>query len=125
VSHPAFRVAQYSIFRRWLIAHDRHDEAALVISSLADKPITDPVVVTEMKEIRFSVQYEREHSIRWRDLLKPQAGATKTLRRLLLGAGTQLMQQFQGMRVPSSSHPTTDIFIRHQHHVLLPPHCAH
>lgn len=58
--------------------------------------MNDPVVVTQMKEIRFSVQYEREHSIRWRDILKPQAGATKTLRRLLLGANTQWMQQFQG-----------------------------
>jgi hypothetical protein len=81
---------------RWLIAHDRDDEAAVVISSLENKTLTDPIVVTQMKEIRYSVQYEREHSVRWRDLLKPQAGATKTLRRLLLGANTQLMQQFQG-----------------------------
>lgn len=83
---------------RWLLYHGRDDEALQVLSCLEAKATDDPVVVTQQEEIRYSVQYEKEHHIRWRDLLRPQqSGGTKPLRRLLLGAGTQFIQQFEGV----------------------------
>ncbi|KAF4339601.1 hexose carrier [Fusarium beomiforme] len=82
---------------RWLLYHDRDTEALEVLACLEGKSSDDAFVVTQQEEIRYSVQYEKEHQIRWRDLLKSQPGGTKPLRRLLLGAGTQLIQQFEGV----------------------------
>lgn len=81
---------------RWLLNHGREDEALDVLSCLQGKASNDPSVLSQQAEIAFSVRYEKEHAIRWRDLLRPQPGATKPLRRLLLGAGTQFIQQFEG-----------------------------
>ncbi|KAF2463556.1 general substrate transporter [Lindgomyces ingoldianus] len=92
---------------RWLIAHGRDDEAIPILASLENKSTEDPYVKAQYEEIRFGVEYEREHAIRWRDLLRgrTQAG-TKTVRRLLLGAGTQAMQQFGGINIMSYYLPT-------------------
>lgn len=81
---------------RWLMAHEQEAEATEVLSCLEAKPQDDAFVVLQREEIRFSIKYEREHQIRWRDLLRPQPEATKPLRRLILGAGTQFIQQFEG-----------------------------
>lgn len=82
---------------RWLLYHDRDTEALNVLASLDGKPTDDALVITQHEEIKYSVQYEREHQMRWRDLLRQQPGGTKPLRRLLLGAGTQFIQQFEGL----------------------------
>lgn len=83
---------------RWLLCHGRTDEALHVISSIEAKPKDDPYVATQHREIVYSIQYERENAVPWRDLLTGRsANDTKTLRRLLLGAGSQALQQFQGM----------------------------
>jgi hypothetical protein len=83
---------------RWLIGHDRLDEAAIVIADLEAKPLDDVWVKAQLRDIEWSVRYEREHAMRWRDMFRGRdSGDTKTLRRLFLGAGTQLMQQLQGM----------------------------
>lgn len=53
--------------------------------------------------------YERENSPRWRDLLRGKTGAeggTSTIRRLILGMGTQAMQQLSGINVTSYYLPT-------------------
>lgn len=85
---------------RWLVAHDRHTEAVQVLAALEAKPIDDVFVATQLREIDDSVKYERENMIRWRDLLVGKtSGNTKTIRRLLLGAGTQFMQQFEGINI--------------------------
>jgi hypothetical protein len=54
-------------------------------------PETDPFVITQRNEIQYSVQYERDNAVRWRDILtgRTQTG-TKTVRRLLLGAGMRV-----------------------------------
>jgi hypothetical protein len=76
---------------RWLIAHGREDEAATILTDLENKEVTDPVIIAAMKEIVFSVQYERENAIRWRDIARGREnGNTKTVRRLLLGIGSQV-----------------------------------
>ncbi|KAH6662791.1 general substrate transporter [Halenospora varia] len=93
---------------RWLIAHEYEDEAFQILADLEDKDTNDPWILTQHKEIVFTVQYEREHAPKWSELLrgKTEEGETKTIRRLLLGAGTQFMQQFSGINVTSYYLPT-------------------
>lgn len=75
----------------------REDEAMEVLACIEATSINDPVIITQRDEIKFSITYEQDNSVRWRDLLRRgKADNTKTLRRLLLGAGTQAMQQLQG-----------------------------
>lgn len=85
---------------RWLVAHDRHTEAVQVLAALEAKEVDDVIVATQLREIDDSVKYELQHQTRWRDLLRGKVtGETKTIRRMLLGAGTQLMQQFEGINI--------------------------
>lgn len=83
---------------RWLYHHGKDSEAIDVLARLHDKDTSDPFVIAQQEEIRYSIQYEKDHQIRWRDLLKIKTTEdTKPLRRLLLGAGAQFIQQFEGM----------------------------
>ncbi|KAK7221412.1 hypothetical protein V2G26_009415 [Clonostachys chloroleuca] len=94
---------------RWLIAHDRADEATEIIGCIEAKEVSDAYVKAQVHEIQFSVNYEREHSMKWKDIFLRRNkgnGDTKTLRRLLLGANTQLMQQFGGINIMSYYFPT-------------------
>jgi hypothetical protein len=85
---------------RWLVDHDQHDEARQILAALEAKSEDDVYVLTQWREIDESVRFERVHAVRWRDLLRGKvSGDTKTLRRLVLGAGTQLMQQFGGINI--------------------------
>ena len=96
------------------MAHGRSDEARNIIAALEAKPGSDPYVVTQMQEIEFSVKYERENSMRWRDILlgkRSETGDTKSLRRLLLGAGTQFIQQFEGINIMSYYLPTGESIV--------------
>ncbi len=55
------------------------------------------------------MQYERENNVRWRDLLRGRTGGqagTCTIRRLILGMGTQAMQQLAGINVLSYYFPS-------------------
>ncbi|CAK7205862.1 hypothetical protein SEUCBS139899_008641 [Sporothrix eucalyptigena] len=92
---------------RWLVYHGRDAEAREVVACLAAKSLDDPTVLAQCEEIKYSVTYEKEHAVRWRDLLKPtNTDGTKPLRRLLLGAGTQFIQQFEGINIMSYYLPT-------------------
>ncbi|KAL9042056.1 MAG: hypothetical protein Q9180_000863 [Flavoplaca navasiana] len=93
---------------RWLIAHGRVEEAEKIIADLEAKTVDDPWVVTESKEIQWAADFERENGMSWTDLLKGRTGAgnTCTIRRLILGAGTQAMQQLAGINVTSYYLPT-------------------
>lgn len=77
-----------------------------IISCLEAKDINDPFVIAQRNEIEYTIRYERENAVRWRDLLKKNQSDTKTLRRLLLGAGSQFMQQFGGINIMSYYLPT-------------------
>ncbi|KAF2181583.1 general substrate transporter [Zopfia rhizophila CBS 207.26] len=92
---------------RWLIAHGRDAEAIPILADLENRSTDDPYIKAQYEEIQFGVEYERENAIRWRDILRgrTQAG-TKTIRRLLLGAGTQAVQQFGGINIMSYYMPT-------------------
>lgn len=77
---------------RWLVQKDRVDEAEQILADIEGTDITDPYVQTELNEIKYSTAYEREHSVRIRDLVKGKKGGqagTCTLRRLALGMGAQ------------------------------------
>jgi hypothetical protein len=81
---------------RWLIAHEYEDEAFDILADLEGKDPNDPFILTQHKEIVYAVQFEKQNAIPWSKLLTGRTGAgggTKTLRRIMLGAGTQAMQQ--------------------------------
>jgi len=81
---------------RWLIARGRIDEAEKILADLEAKDIHDPFIIAQSKDIQWAVQYEKDHAVRWRDLLRGKTGdqaGTHTIRRLILGMGTQAMQQ--------------------------------
>ncbi|BCR89364.1 uncharacterized protein ACHE_50562S [Aspergillus chevalieri] len=92
---------------RWLLSHGHAIEAVKVLACLEEKPVDDPFISMLCQEIEYSIHYERDNQTRWRDLfLRKKNQDTKTLRRLILGAGTQLMQQFEGINVMSYYMPT-------------------
>ena len=65
--------------------------------------------MAQKNEIEYTINYERENAIRWRDIFrrrKTDSTDSKTLRRLILGAGTQFMQQFEGVNIMSYYLPT-------------------
>jgi MFS family permease len=84
---------------RWLIAHEYEDEAFSILADLEDKSEDDPFILAQHKEIVYTVQYEKANAVSWSQLLKGKTGekgGTCTVRRLLLGMGTQAMQQLSG-----------------------------
>ncbi|KAF2709808.1 general substrate transporter [Pleomassaria siparia CBS 279.74] len=94
---------------RWLIAKGRVEEAEKILADLEATHVDDPFIITQSKEIQWAVQYEKEHAVRWRDLLRGKTGdqaGTHTIRRLFLGMGTQAMQQLSGINVTSYYLPT-------------------
>lgn len=94
---------------RWLIAHEYEDEAFSILGALENKEEDDPFILAQHKEIVYTVQYERDNAVPWSMLLRGKTndkGGTKTIRRLLLGAGTQAMQQLSGINVTSYYLPT-------------------
>lgn len=91
------------------MAHDRSEEAAQVLAALDDTSVDDARVAAQLNEIRFWIDYEREHGVKWRDIFTSKTnenGETKTVRRLVLGAGTQALQQFGGINIVSYYLPT-------------------
>lgn len=85
------------------MSHGHEVEAIEVLASLEDKSVNDPYISTQRNEIIYSIQYEKENAISWTQLLfkANKDDSTKTLRRLLLGAGTQFIQQFEGINIMS------------------------
>jgi hypothetical protein len=72
------------------------EEAERILADLEATDVNDPFIITQSKDIQWAVQYERDHAVRWRDLLRGRSGdqgGTHTIRRVILGMGTQAMQQ--------------------------------
>lgn len=84
---------------RWLVMKNRIDEAEQILADLEGTETEDPYIQTQLSEIKFAADYERDHAVRIRDLVRGKKGdqaGTCTVRRLLLGMGAQFMQQFSG-----------------------------
>ena len=66
------------------------------------------LVTPSSTDVCYQVQFEREHGVSWWDLLRGRTGdaKTSTIRRLILGGGTQAMQQLAGINVTSYYLPT-------------------
>ncbi|KAL4946584.1 hypothetical protein BDV06DRAFT_233147 [Aspergillus oleicola] len=92
---------------RWLMAQGCEEEAVEILAAIEGKAVDDPYIQTQRNEIRFSVEYERNNTPTWKEILLRREGGngTKSLRRLLLGAGTQFMQQFEGINIMSYYFP--------------------
>jgi hypothetical protein len=78
----------------------RFDEAEQILADLEGTEKEDPYIQTQLSEIKFAADYERDHAVRIRDLVRGKKGdqaGTCTMRRLILGMGAQFMQQFSGL----------------------------
>ncbi|KAL4804491.1 general substrate transporter [Aspergillus unguis] len=94
---------------RWLVTKGRHEEALKILSDIEDKPSTDAFVLSQLQAIKYTADYERNNGMSWGELLRGRGSnksGTKTIRRLILGMGTQSMQQFAGINVTSYYMPT-------------------
>lgn len=88
---------------RWLIAHDRHDEARRVLWAVQrnarDLDVHDPLLNRSVAEIQHTIKEEREAASvgSYKAMLKN--GEQKFLYRTLLGIGGQFMQQLSGINL--------------------------
>lgn len=100
---------------RWLVAHDRHDEAKQILWSIQpdarDIDIDDPKLNRDIAEIVYAIQEEREASSggSFRTMLKN--GEQKFLYRTLLGIGGQFMQQISGINLITYVWSSSNLFL--------------
>ncbi|KAL3477091.1 general substrate transporter [Aspergillus californicus] len=80
---------------RWLVQHDRHDEAREVAAAIADKPPNDPDVIRTILDIQVGLEEEQKGGpFRFAELFS--WGDEQNLRRLLITISVELGQQFTG-----------------------------
>ncbi|KAI9372237.1 general substrate transporter [Aspergillus egyptiacus] len=80
---------------RWLVQHDRHDEARAVVAAIEDKAPTDPDIVRTIADIQTGLEDERKDGpFRFTELFN--WGHEQNLRRLLIIISVELGQQFTG-----------------------------
>jgi hypothetical protein len=83
---------------RWLVAHDRLDEATTILSRLHGSNVStdDHSVQSDLAEIKHAIDEEREAAAgnTFKALLKN--GTQRFRFRTLLGIGGQFMQQLSG-----------------------------
>ncbi|KAF8151788.1 general substrate transporter [Crassisporium funariophilum] len=88
---------------RWLLAHGHIDEGVRILVALEGSHATtkDEFILNQRDKILEAVRIEQENAPTWRDIMKGNTGDTGMIQRLLLGAGTQWMQQLVGINVTS------------------------
>ncbi|KAL4881833.1 general substrate transporter [Aspergillus karnatakaensis] len=85
---------------RWLIQRGRNDEARSVIARLHARPVSSSEVEELFNTIVASTEHELELSkASWLSLFRVRKDRLQTLKRVVLGAGTQFMQQWSGINV--------------------------
>ncbi|EXF74598.1 hypothetical protein CFIO01_09671 [Colletotrichum fioriniae PJ7] len=55
---------------RWLMAQGRVPEAEQILADLEDMPVDDAYIQTQSKDIQWAINYERENTVPWSDLLR-------------------------------------------------------
>ncbi|KAK4956668.1 hypothetical protein LTR10_006195 [Elasticomyces elasticus] len=81
---------------RWLMEHDRHDEAKTVLQKLHSTGHNDDFLQLEFEEIRDTIVAEKEvATVSWKQLLAKPSWR----KRLLLGCGIQAFGQLSGINV--------------------------
>lgn len=79
---------------RWLIAHDKKDEANYVLAALSDVDITDDIVIAESGVITDGVNRFSRSEVGFKELFS--GGRLQHFSRMIIGASTQFFQQFTG-----------------------------
>lgn len=90
---------------RWLILKDRLDEAAAIIARLRARPVDDQAVHAEVMVLHENVAHEAAEQKNTAIGEIFHNGKQQTLRRILLGMGTQFMQQIGGTNVVATYLP--------------------
>lgn len=95
---------------RWLAIRGRYGEGQTVVGKLLAKEHDDPQVKSDWEIIANSVHREMEMpKFDWRSLLHKDP--LQTTRRIVLGAGTQFMQQWGGINVINYYLPVVFAFV--------------
>ncbi|KAK2781292.1 hypothetical protein FQN53_000636 [Emmonsiellopsis sp. PD_33] len=88
---------------RWLIAHDKHEEAKQILwaveKNAKNLDIDDPILTTRMADIQHAIEEERQATSKGSFRAILTNGEQRLLYRTLLGVGVQLMQQLSGINV--------------------------
>ena len=88
---------------RWLIAHDRHDEARQIIWATSKNaktlPVSDESINKDMAEIQKAIKEEQEAAQTGSFKAMLKNGEQKFFYRTLLGIGGQFMQQISGINL--------------------------
>ncbi|PLN79950.1 general substrate transporter [Aspergillus taichungensis] len=80
---------------RWLVQHDRHEDARAVVAAIENRAASDPEVSKTILDIQTAIEEEqREGPFRFLELFT--WGKTQNLRRLLITISIELGQQFTG-----------------------------
>lgn len=85
---------------RWLVAHDRHDEALEVLRRLRGQTMPVEQIQVLYEDIVKTAQMEKALDAgSWKHLLKNDS--IQSFRRLMIACGIQAMQQLGGMVLPN------------------------
>ncbi|KAI9930773.1 hypothetical protein ASPWEDRAFT_182739 [Aspergillus wentii DTO 134E9] len=80
---------------RWLVQHDRHEEARAVIAAIEDKPLDDAEITKTILDIQVGLEEEqRGGPFRFMELFT--WGEVQNLRRMLITISIEIGQQFTG-----------------------------
>ena len=96
---------------RWLVAHNRSDEALAVLQRLNRKKMSDEAIAATHSDITNTVAYEASIGAgQWRDLLKNDE--IQSLRRLLIACSIQAFQQLGGINALIYYSNTLSVFLK-------------
>ncbi len=88
---------------RWLLAHGYEKEGVDVLVALeaAGTTADDKFIIQQKETILEALRIEREQRPPFKDILAGRTGNTGMVKRMILGIGTQWMQQLVGINVTS------------------------
>ncbi|KAI3317845.1 general substrate transporter [Xylariaceae sp. AK1471] len=81
---------------RWLLSHDRVEEATTILAALNGESRTDPALKRQLSHLRDAIRAsgQLDNKTKFSDLFT--GGPTQHFRRMMLGFSSQMMQQLSG-----------------------------